>query len=102
MSDNPGPTMYDWFAATAARYPDAEAPRVRGGSLTSRELRRVSDSLAGDLSRVTDRAVPGEPGLRVALARRGGGGSRALGLLVHLPQASIAGSSCGRASSHCA
>ncbi|MFF8593294.1 amino acid adenylation domain-containing protein [Streptomyces sp. NPDC015220] len=60
-------TMYEWFAASAARYPGHSAVEAGGTTLTYRELRECADAVAERILRTT-----GEPPRRVALlAARG-------------------------------
>lgn len=55
-------TLYEWFARSAERYPDAPALDVEGEVLTYRDLCRRADAVAGTLL-----AAHGAPPARVAL-----------------------------------
>ncbi|MGW5231251.1 amino acid adenylation domain-containing protein [Streptomyces nodosus] len=60
-------TLYEWFAASVARYPDQNAVEAGGVTLTYRELRDCAHAVAERILQAT-----GEPPRRVALlAARG-------------------------------
>ncbi len=54
-SPGPGATpedsLYEWFAASARRWPDFEALRIRGVSISYRRLADLADGLAGEILR---------------------------------------------------
>ena len=47
----PEDTLYEWFAASARRFPDFEAVRLPGSSVSYRRLADLADALAGQLVR---------------------------------------------------
>ncbi|MFI9271510.1 amino acid adenylation domain-containing protein [Kitasatospora sp. NPDC052896] len=58
----PAPTLYEWFARTVARQPDAPALELGENSYSYHELSRIADQLAGRIL-----ALLGGPPARVAL-----------------------------------
>jgi amino acid adenylation domain-containing protein len=52
----PEDTLYEWFAASVRRWPDFEAVRIRGSSVSYRRLADLADTVAGQIVRSHDGA----------------------------------------------
>ncbi|MGX6607631.1 amino acid adenylation domain-containing protein [Micromonosporaceae bacterium Da 78-11] len=52
----PEETLYEWFAASARRWPDFEALRIHGSSVSYRRLADLADSIAAQILRTTGTA----------------------------------------------